>query len=70
MERVRNVVLFPAKILSILTIPPTSKKDADSFGLMIWPYFGIMFTAFVLSYGKILGSVIAIIAVSVFATLV
>ena len=49
------------KLASLLTIAPTSKKDVQQNTTLLysWPFFGVLFTSYVLSYAGVLQSPIA-----------
>lgn len=64
------ILELPAKLAAILTIPPTSRKDANSFRMMSWPFFGTLFTFYVLSFGTIFHSFWNILSVLMLAVVV
>lgn len=68
-EQIIAAAIFPAKIIGMLTIPPTSRKDANPFRMITWPFLGTLFTIYVLSYGYVLMSIISIGAALVAAVL-
>ena len=60
-DKVIFVLNYPMKAAAMLTVAPTSKKDVqqNSALLYLWPFFGIMFSSYVLSYAEVAKNPIA-----------